>query len=354
MADLTLYDPDGLNPYGRELAALLQRRGNRVRLLSSVSVSWAPPGVDVRRALPGTRPGNRPSKALRVLAGLGWVVSDALRGRTVLVCWSWYLVEKLVVALTARLTGRVILIVHNPAGRGRRSALTRWLEKMEQGGARTLVVHSERLAHALDHQDVRVCPHPPYRSYLEAHPQGAPASGDEYKTLLVLGALRPDKGYELLPDLLRRVSSESRRRICLHLVGRDPERGGPLVEALESLVNVRNDLRVQGADDPELIAAVRSADALLAFYPEATQSGSAILALSAGLPVLGFDVGALSEVIDRDFLAPLGDLSQAAQRIEDLLQGRLFKPANVMTLGAWEQESATAWDAAVQPRRSSS
>src|SRR5689334_7493246 len=48
---LLVYDTDGANPYGRELAALL-RHVLQVEVLASIQAEWNPPGVLVRRILP--------------------------------------------------------------------------------------------------------------------------------------------------------------------------------------------------------------------------------------------------------------------------------------------------------------
>ena len=346
MARVTLYDPDGLNPYGREVAVLLHRAGHQVRLLIPTDAAWAPEDIDVRRLLAGRR-GSKLRKGSQLVRGLGALILDAARGRTVIVCWSWYLVEKAVVALLGLLRARLVIVVHNPGGRGERSRASRWAEVSEQRNASKLVVHSKRLRSDLSGQRVVVCSHPPFRSYLDAHRRPAAAAAGPPVTLLVLGAVRPDKGLDLLVEIFRQVDPQVRRGLRVHLVGRDATRGAELAAGMEPFVPVMNDFAEGGVSDESLIAALTSADALLAFYPGATQSGSAILAMTAGKPVLGFDAGALPEIVRPEFLAPVGDERAAAQLVEALAAGRLQGTSNLEPLEAWESRAVREWDALV-------
>ena len=67
------------------------------------------------------------------------------------------------------------------------------------------------------------------------------------------------------------------------------------------------------------------ADVVVMPYENATQSGVAALALSAGRPVLAFDVGALSELIQHDgtgLLVPAGNLQAMGEALARLIQDR--------------------------------
>lgn len=350
LASVTVYDPDGLNPYGREVAALLAHAGHTVRLLAPADAEWIPLGVDAALILPATGLRSRSVKSLQLVRGLFRLMADAVRGRTILVCWSWYLVEKLTVALSGVVGRRLILVVHNPEGRGRTSRWTRYAERLERKTARVLVTHSAVLAADLPSSKLRVCVHPPYSSYLREFPRNRAlqTEKDSGTTLLSLGAIRQDKGLDLLAEILGRLAPDKRRRLRLRFIGRDRDRGREVVDRTAPLIPVVNELREWGASDHDVVCALLESDALLAFYPGATQSGSAILALTAGIRVLGFDVGALHEIIRPEFLVPVGDLGAAAKLIEDLVTDRLPPAANALDLEAWQARAQDEWSAALQ------
>ena len=310
-------------------------------------MEWVPPGPEVRRRL-ASRTGSRLRKAVQLGSGLATLLGDAVRGRVLVVCWSWYLPEKLVVALAGLLRGRVILVAHNPGGRGTRSRSTERIEGFEQKFARRLVVHSALLGDRLPADKVRVCLHPPYSALLQAQPEPERSGGPDGSTLLVLGALRPDKGVDQLAEVFDEVAPDVRARLRVHLVGRDPGRGAAAAAALGRLVPVVNDMDELGVSDGRLISALSQADALLAFYPGATQSGSAILAMTIGRPVLAFDTGALPEIIRPEFLAPAGDRSAAARLIESLVNGLLPATSNLMPITPWEDQAMSQWSALVK------
>lgn len=346
---VTVYDPDGLNPYGREIAALLTRAGHFVRLLTPADVEWIPEGVVGLRVLPAVGSRSRVVKALQLLAGVSRLLVDAARGRVILVCWSWYLIEKLAVALAARVGGRLIVVVHNPGGRGRQSRWTAAAERLEHRYARSLVAHSVVLAPRAPAATFRVCIHPPYITYAEAFRSPVEVGEDPgAAVLLSLGAIRADKRIDLLADVFSRVPPGIRARLRLRLIGRDRELGRGVVEAIAPIVPVVNDLDERGVGDVEIVSALAAADALLAFYPGATQSGSAILALTVGTRVLAFDAGALHEVIRSEFLVATDDLDAAAALIGDLVEGRLPPSANTLELRAWEARAKAEWSSLVE------
>ena len=276
------------------------------------------------------------------------MLRDALRGRVLVVCWSWYLSEKIAVGLAGLVRRRVIVVVHNPGGRGARSRANKWAERFEQSLARKLVAHSDLLARPLPGEKAYVCVHPTYRAYVRGQDPPPRRELRHPITLIVLGAVRPDKGLDLLSDIFGRVAPDIRDRLRLHLIGRDPSRGATTVQALQGLVPVVNEMVESGVTDARLISALSEADALLAFYPGATQSGSAILAMTVGRPVLAFDSGALPEIIRPEFLVPSGDVAAAATLIESFADGQLPRSSNLTPLHGWEERAMSQWDGVVQ------
>ena len=348
MTLVTVYDPDGLNPYGREVAATLSRGGHSVRLLAPADVAWLPDDIEVLRVLPATGPAGRATKLRQLLTGLRHVLVDALRGRTVIVCWSWYAIEKLAVAVAGLVTNRVIVVAHNPGGRGPRLRHTVWAEALELKSARRVVVHAGTLAGQLPAHKTWICVHPPYSSYLRAHDAEPRRESSDVVTLLVLGAVRPDKGLNLLEQIISELSADVRDRLRVHLIGRDRDAGREIAPSLERWVDVINELRPRGVSDGELVTALRGAQALMAFYPGATQSGSVILALTAGVPVLAFGAGALGDVVRPEFLVPNRDTIAAASLVESFLSGALPLDASRVAIEAWEDRAVREWGALVE------
>lgn len=281
-----MYDPDGINPYGRELAAQLAAR-YAVTVLTAGDAAWRPAGVRVLAVLPHNGASSRAAQALRLLRC--WLVVAALAllpGQWVVV---WSRRDSWVLAAVAWLR-RLHLVVHNP---GPRDTLAPSLRR----AATTLVVHSPALAVPRS----VVCAHPLYVHWLRAF---APASVPPHRgvRVLLLGHARPDKGG--VPAMPRGVT--------LVVCGKRPPVGGPGVEDRTSREFV---------PDAVLAETLLSCDALLAPYTGATQSGTVALAVTAGLPVVGYDSGAIAELAGRDGLVAPGDeaaLTRMLRRVRSL------------------------------------
>lgn len=283
MNGVLVYDVDGLNPYGRELAQLLRAHGVRARALTTVDAEWLPPGsVPV---LPANR--SRPGKArqlLRLLRGL-WLVAVALvmRDETVVVVLTRSAVDELGLALLAAF-GRIVVVVHDPVPKQPRP----WLRRMSYGALVTTadmrVAHSSDLAALVGVHPTKVCRHLPYRAWCADH--DAIAAGDP-GTVLVLGHLRPDKGVDRLPAALAGVPG-TRVVVC----GKGPL-DPALRAALAAVATVDDRSGEAFATDAEVAAALRASRVLVAPYRAVSQSGSVALAASAGLAVVAYDSGAL-------------------------------------------------------------
>ncbi len=302
---VVVYDPDGVNPYGRELAAQLAEAGYEVTAVVAGDAEWRPSGVDVRAVLPDNRAGSGGAarQAFRLLRGLLVVKWLALtRNAQWIVVWTRTRYDARFLASVALLR-RVHVVVHNPGPRDvrRDSTLRR--------RARTLVVHAPSLPGAA------VCAHPLYVHWLRWAAPATPGPHDRLR-LLLLGHRRPDKGDDVLPALLAALPEDLRGRIEIVVCGK----GAP-----PSLPGVAVDDRTSPDFVPDRVLAsvLMSCDALLAPYTGATQSGTVALAVTAGLPVLGFASGALADLAGG--LVPEGDVAALARRIAAL--GDLPAPA---------------------------
>jgi len=79
---LLVYDTDGANPYGRELAALLSHVF-QVEVLASVQAEWSPPHVLTRRILPSNSQSRMILQIIRQLHGLAVAARAAVAGTTI-------------------------------------------------------------------------------------------------------------------------------------------------------------------------------------------------------------------------------------------------------------------------------
>lgn len=345
---VVVHNADGVNPYGTEVAALLQRAGRQVLLVDACNSPHAPPaGITWRRLLPANfGPRTRLVQAARLARGLGATVwAGLVRGEVVLVASVGFPVENVALAALAALGRPVVLVQHDPVRRRSESRLSRWGRRQVLLRSTVAVVHSERLRGEVDRaasDHLLVCPHPPY-SVTAAAPAGdAAAPNDGRRWIAFIGALRPDKGIQLLPEILSRVPLETRRELGLIVCGR----GALSADAWKQLSDLQ--IMVRDLTSPEPVAHEVLLDVLaqrplvLAPYVAATQSGSVILALSMGCPVLAFDKGAIPDVLTPEGLVPNGDLGAFAEAVAAGRAGTARLP-----LEAWVDSCVGAWSDAV-------
>ncbi len=167
------------------------------------------------------------------------------------------------------------------------------------------------------HRHVITIPHPPFDPSV---PPSAPHDGP-YRVLFA-GRLLHYKGLDILADALDLLGP--RPDMELRIIGHGPP--SATLDRLASLPNVTVENR--WLPDAEFDALIGRADAVLLPYREASQSGIAAAALSAGRRVLGTLVGGLPEQLAHDPAAELcGPNPHAfAQGLRDLLERRRFVP----------------------------
>lgn len=123
------------------------------------------------------------------------------------------------------------------------------------------------------------------------------------KQMLVFGALRPNKGIDMLPEILERVRTVHPEASLL-ITGKTPghlaeDTGGKMVAALEVLSRTKGvtvtDARVPEEDIPRLFG---ECSVCLLPYRTATQSGVAMIALASGTPLVATAVGDLPDIVE--------------------------------------------------------
>lgn len=343
---VVIYDPDGLNPYGRELGVLLGRRNVHVDALTASDAEWRPVGA--RPVLPSNRPGSpRWRQLLRLLQGLAFVTWRCLLCREpCIVVLTRSLLDEAWLAALAVLRAPIVLVMHGPNTTGvfispaRRFALSvlRWR-------AWRRVAHSEQLAAVASQMSrgraVSTIPILPFLGWWADNRVGV----ERAKSGLVLGHLRPDKGLDALRSIVRRLPVEARPECSVYICGRG-ELAAELLDDLRGCVPVVNRSSTEYVSDEAIATALGESSLLLAPYWGVTQSATVALALTAGLRVIAFDDGALRDLIDDDGLVEAGDFDSFAERWVAAVRGEAGSGRR--DLDDWEEEVGDRWCALVR------
>jgi glycosyltransferase involved in cell wall biosynthesis len=338
---LLVYDTDGANPYGRELAALLCRVF-QVKVLASVQTEWSPPDVFTRRILPSNSQSGTIFQIIRQLHGLAVVARAAAAGATVLVAMTrgWY--DQLALALMAVLGARVVVIAHDPKPKQTLSTIDAFSRRLLWRRASALVAHSETLAAeaaVVGSRSTVVIPHLPFLEYAAWAKAAAPTETAHQCRLLILGQLRPDKGLDRIPNILSHLEAADRKRISMAFAGKGD--CSEIVAKVADLIEVVRRPSQYRLSDIEIASVLAQSDLLIAPYPLVSASGTVVLALSRGLRVVAYDTGALSDVVARDGLVPLGDEGEFAYRIMTAIRSGYGGPAQA--LATWRERSLNSW-----------
>lgn len=305
-----VYDPDPLNPYGRELARLLSSLAPTT-LYTTTAAEWTPSGVRTRRVLSSNRHRDHLAGAvlLRLTGCLLAVASSVVRRRLLVVAWPRDAWDGFVFTMAARAGLPVVVVDHNPIPERRRTGRAGRTDAALMSAAAAVVVHSESLAAAARtcKNRVVVAAHPAYFGWWNRFRGVREIRGS--RRVLFLGALRGDKGADDLAAVVAHMSV--REPVTLVLAGRG-ELPVSLNAAADAVAELERMGDAGGCTDEEIASALASADVLVAPYRGATQSGSIILALTAGLPVVAYRSGAIPELIGDDFTTAVGDVEALA------------------------------------------
>lgn len=123
------------------------------------------------------------------------------------------------------------------------------------------------------------------------------------KQILVFGALRPNKGIDMLPQIMRLVQA-AHPDATLLITGKRPThleagQGQAMIAALDELANMPGctvlDARVPESDIPRLFG---QCGICLLPYHTATQSGVAMVAMATRAPLVATRVGDIPDIID--------------------------------------------------------
>jgi glycosyltransferase involved in cell wall biosynthesis len=242
-------------------------------------------------------------------------------------------------ALT-RLGSTVHLVVHEATPRGEQGSVRSRVEDLLRTRAR-LISLSEHTAQLLGRQS-SLCSHPPYAHW--AAWAGVKRTDDDVRPrqVLVLGQIRPDKGLDQLPGILRSLPTDVAASTTLVVAGK-----GALPNAAElaQLVTLDDRSGDEFLEDAELASLLETSGVLLAPYVGASQSGTVLLALTVGLPVIAYDSGAISDVVPATHCAPLGDQAVLGELLADALRDGLSAPS----VQAWAARAEKQWQSVLRP-----
>ena len=339
---LLIYDTDGANPYGRELAALLCE-AFEVEVLASVEAEWSPDQVVTRRILPSNSQSGKIYQIIRQLFGLAVAARAAVAGSTILLVMTrdWY--DQLAFALMAILGARVVVIAHDPQSKWTLSPISVFSRRQLWRRATVLVTHSEALAAeaaSVSGLSATVVPHLPFLEYAAWTGVAVPTSKPTGRyRLLILGRLRPDKGLDRVPSILGHLQASDRKRVSIAFAGIGD--CSEIVAQVADLTEVARRPSTSRLSDLEIASVLAQSDVLIAPYPQVSASGTVVLALSRGLRVVAYDTGALSDVVAPDGLVPQGDEAEFARRIMSAAQSATGRPAQ--PLATWKEQSFDRW-----------
>lgn len=339
---VVVYDPNHVNGYGRELAHLLSR-DQTVQLYLPRDPSWVPAGPRLRPVLAVDRANDGLLRTTLLRLVGPFRATWAARRRSVLIAvWVRDPWDGVCLILAATLGVRVVVVNHNPTAIRSRPGLAGWVERRLKRRA-TNVVHSALMLDAArkDASDVRVAPHPPYAAWTALYsPSRRRQPGGS--TVLALGALRTDKAID---DVVAAVTHTRHRPLRLIVAGRGdlPPRARATLAA--SGVELDDRSSISHLSEEAIAAAVSDSDVLLAPYEAVTQSGAVVLAVSAGLPVLGYRRGALPELVAPSALTEPHDLDAYASLIDRFLDDPW--PTAATTADELAAQCAAAWSTVI-------
>ncbi len=346
---VVVFDPDWLNPYGREVAGTLKDAGYEVVIFQAVTNEWSVPGLETARVL-APAADMLPMLATLSLRLRGCVRASgtARRRRAPLVLADTRGAYENCVFLMSILCGiHLVIIDHNPIASRIRRGFVGLTDRLLRRFASMVVVHSESLAESaakLATRRIAVVPHVPYRQWASrfgTHVPPTPEDGNY--NLLFLGALRPDKGWDEVPTVL---AATTKRPLTLLLAGRNAAAGNQTALIEASGVSVVRVNKGPFATDSEVAEAMQLADLLLAPYVDVTQSGTVTLALTIGLPVLGYDSGGLKELLSPRARVAVGNHAELGARV-DAFRASPFETFS-MTPDELCEKATAAWRAVLE------
>jgi len=262
------------------------------------------------------------------------------------------LFDRTILMLYYKALGKKIALTAHNVNQAQRDAKDSWVNRVtlriQYRLCDHIFVHTQRMKDelcqhfAVAEKAVTVIPFPinnasPDTELTSAEAKRRLGLGDDEKTILFFGRVRPYKGTEYLLDAFRLLLANKHANYRLIVAGEPIKGCEEYLQEIQS--SVRRDfdqgqvmLRMQFIPDDEVEVYLKAADVLVLPYKEIFQSGVLFLAYAFGLPVVATDVGSFREEIVEGrtgFLCKPGDPGEMARAIETYFASDLFKNLNV-------------------------
>jgi hypothetical protein len=342
-----IYDADGINPYGREVAALLAR-DNEVEYYCPRTVSWVPASVNAHRRLASSKiqDGLFGHVWRRVFMPILILTNALLRRRVFLVLWTRGAWDAALFAAAAPFLRGLVVVNHNPASiRPAGGRLRPGAEALLKRRASRTIVHDAALLPHAARESTRVCVavHPPYTAWVDAYCATDRASTDGGPQAAFLGAARPDKGVGDFVNVLMQMKTRPLRAAFLGKGHLTHDQVNALTDAGVEVVLPHTDF----LSDEELGQGLRGTDLVIAPYRQVTQSGSVLLALSAGVNVVAYHSAALETLLSDRCLVTPGDVHALAMAADANLDSQAPNEVPACMKGLVDA-AYTEWNAALR------
>jgi glycosyltransferase involved in cell wall biosynthesis len=257
------------------------------------------------------------------------------------------LFDRTLLMLYYRMLGKKVALTAHNVNQGKRDGNDSWLNRftlrVQYRLCNHIFVHTRKMRNELvedfgvPEQSVTVIRHPVNDAFPDTDLTSEKAKrrlgiGDEEKTMLCFGRIKPYKGIEHLLAACRKLMAgdPSYRLIIAGEVqrGHEPYMDSLRQSAARELENGQIILKTQFIPDQEMELYLKAADVMVLPYNEIFQSGVLFLGYSFGLPVIATDVGSFREEIvegQTGYLARPADPDDLARTIETYFASSLYR-----------------------------
>lgn len=300
-----VWDPNGVNPYGAEIARLLHEEQTDLTVWrtrrSQISIparshDWLSRSV--------VQDGLVRAAVLRLSTPIAFIVYCVFTKRVPFILWARGQYEVALFALFAMFVP-LVFVYHNPDQSRYRTRIDRCSTAWLLSCAACVVVHSQKYLRNVHTKRgfVSFVPHPPYDTWLRSmmekeSDRETRGSGSAIARAVFIGEVRADKGLSHLPRIL---ASFPDRGIEISIVGF----GANAIELSRQFGDherVRFVVSQEPLPDSTIAFELSRADVLIAPYVSPTQSGTVNLAFTARTPTLAYRGGGMSELLTDDAL----------------------------------------------------
>lgn len=337
-----VFPRDDLNPYQRLLYGEMGRLGARVTYLGrltpshTVNLLLLPAELAARRAV-GAR-----------LVHLHWVFDFSPPGssRWPLLRWLAQLWFVLWLRMVRLLGMRLVWTAHNVLPHGRVfaddvSARRCLVRASDLVFAHSPAVLAELAALGTAVRRSVVIPHGPFGPAAQGVPLRVPGHGDQARQLLFFGKVEEYKGVEDLLAAVARMPAGLSARLTIAGQCDDPALGSRL-RALARAAGDRVVLRLTRVPEDEVTGLLAASDVVVLPFRKITTSGSAMLALAHGRPLIVPDLAALADLPPGAVIRYDGSVPSLAAALAEVT--RAGQPVlAAMSAAATAYASGTSW-----------